>query len=164
MRGCSKDPPHFQRRQAAHYYSLCESLRVAASGAAAPGAAFGRVEHTQLERWQRTIEVVEEDGRRHQMRLFSDRHGEPRAARHPRMWRGAALEPCGAAAAQLGGWVGCKLGTNSTRRVRQQALGEGSRCGGLRKWSNCSWSTGSLRRAANSPSTKNGSADGHVGG
>jgi len=29
-----------------------------------------------LERWQRTIEVVEEDGRRHQMRLFIDRHGQ----------------------------------------------------------------------------------------
>jgi hypothetical protein len=38
---------------------------------------------TQLERWQRTIEVVEEDGRRHQMRLFSDRHGERKAAGAP---------------------------------------------------------------------------------
>jgi hypothetical protein len=37
---------------------------------------LGELNTTQLESWQRTIEMVEEDGRRHQMRLFTDWHKE----------------------------------------------------------------------------------------
>jgi hypothetical protein len=48
-------------------------------------AAIRAANTTQFERWQRTIEVVEEDGRRHQMRLFTDRHGDRKAAAAPRM-------------------------------------------------------------------------------
>ena len=63
------------------YYSLCESLRVSRKRVLQRRVLhLGELNTTQLERWQRTIEVVEEDGRRHQMRLFTDRHGERRAA------------------------------------------------------------------------------------
>jgi len=61
-----------------------------------------------VERWQRTIEVVQEDGQRNQLRLFTDREGHAPEAddvaevilsslvlRRPRQF-GAA-------------WVGCKL-------------------------------------------------------
>ena len=115
---------------------------------------LGELNTTQLERWQRTIEVAEEDGRPHQMRLFTDRHGEPRAAgasedvaevllsslvvRRPRQF-GAC-------------WVGCKLWEElDFGEFWQQALGEKSVRWLGRKWSNCWWSTGSLRRAASSP-------------
>ena len=87
---------------------------------------LGELNTTQLERWQRTIEVVEEDGRRHQMRLFTDRHGEPRARRHRGCSRGAALEPCGAASAAVWGVLG---GVQIVGRARlgefwRHALGE----------------------------------------
>jgi hypothetical protein len=66
------------------YYSLCESLRVSRKGVLQRRVLnLGELNTTQLERWQRTIEVVEEDGGRHQMRLFTDRQSEPAAAGAP---------------------------------------------------------------------------------
>ena len=71
------------------YYSLCESLRVSRKRVLQRQVLhLGELNTTQLERWQRTIEVVQEDGRRHQMRLFSDRHGEVAAtAEKDRLYR-----------------------------------------------------------------------------
>jgi hypothetical protein len=49
------------------YYSLCESLRVSRKRVLQRRVLhLGELNTTQLERWPRTIEVVEEDGRRHQ--------------------------------------------------------------------------------------------------
>lgn len=65
------------------YYSLCESLRVH-SGRVIQRQVLhlGELNTTQVESWQRTLEVVSEDdgGRRLQRRLFVDRDGAvPRA-------------------------------------------------------------------------------------
>jgi hypothetical protein len=47
------------------YYSLCESLRVSRKRVLQRRVLhLGELNTTQLERWQRTIEVVEEGGRR----------------------------------------------------------------------------------------------------
>jgi hypothetical protein len=37
---------------------------------------LGELNTTQVERWQRTIEAVHEDGQRRQLRLFTDREGQ----------------------------------------------------------------------------------------
>ena len=65
----------------------------------------------QLERWQRTIEVIEEDGRRHQMRLFTDRHGERAGAAAPEDVAEVLLSSLVVRRARQFGacWVGCKL-------------------------------------------------------
>lgn len=56
------------------YYSLTESVRVSRSRVVQRTVLhLGELNTTQVERWQRTIEVIEEDGRRHQLRLFTDR-------------------------------------------------------------------------------------------
>lgn len=67
------------------YYSLCESLRVSRKQVLQRQVLhLGELNTTQLESWQRSIEVAEEeDGRRHQMRLFTDRHKEEVAAAAP---------------------------------------------------------------------------------
>jgi len=59
------------------YYSLCESLRVNRTRVTQRTALhLGELNTTQVERWQRTIEAVHEDGQRQQLRLFSDREGQ----------------------------------------------------------------------------------------
>ncbi len=56
------------------YYTLNESLRVSRSRTIQRCVLhLGELNTTQVERWQRTIETVHEDGKRHQMRLFTDR-------------------------------------------------------------------------------------------
>lgn len=110
------------------YYSLCESLRVSRKRVRQRTVLhLGELNTTQVERWQRTIEVVEEDGRRHQMRLFARRPAEPPVAvaqeetaevmlsslllRRPRSF-GAC-------------WMGCKLFEQlGLREFWQEALGE----------------------------------------
>ena len=91
------------------YYSLCESTRLS------PHRVFqrrllnlGELNTTQLEQWQRSIEVIEEDGRAAQKRLFTDREGQAPEAedicevrlstlqvRHPRQFGNC--------------WLGCRL-------------------------------------------------------
>src|SRR4029450_6255542 len=118
------------------YYSLCESLRVSRKRVLQRRMLhLGELNTTQLECWQRTIEVVEEDGRRHQMRLFSDRHGESRAAATPEdVARGAALQPGGAEAAAVWSVLGRVqvMGRTRSRRVLGASTGRASRRGGLR--------------------------------
>jgi hypothetical protein len=72
---------------------------------------LGELNTTQLERWQRTIEVIEEDGRRHQMRLFTDWHGERAAAAAPEDVAEVLLSSLVVRRARQFGacWVGCKL-------------------------------------------------------
>ncbi len=92
------------------YYSLTESLRVSRKRVVQRTVLhLGELNTTQVERWQRTIEAIHEDGQRRQMRLFTDREGQvPVAAedvaevmlsslvvRRPRRFGDC--------------WVGCKL-------------------------------------------------------
>jgi hypothetical protein len=107
------------------YYSLCESLRVSRWRVAQRSVLhLGELNTTQVDRWQRTIATVQEDGRVRQMRLFTDREGPAPAAddvaevilssllvRRPRRFGDA--------------WVGCKLwGDLGLDQFWQQALGE----------------------------------------
>ena len=58
------------------YYSLSESIRVGRDRVVQRRLLnLGELNTTQVERWQRTIEVIEENGQAQQMRLFSDRDG-----------------------------------------------------------------------------------------
>lgn len=58
------------------YYSLCESVRVARNRTVQRRLLnLGELNSTQLDRWQRSVEVVEESGHSRQMRLFTDRDG-----------------------------------------------------------------------------------------
>jgi hypothetical protein len=94
------------------YYSLCESLRISRKRVLQRRVLhLGELNTTQLERWQRTIEVVEEDGRRHQMRLFTDRHREPAAAAAPENVAEVLLSSLVVRRPRQFGacWVGCKL-------------------------------------------------------
>ena len=110
------------------YYSLCESLRVSRKRVLQRQVLhLGELNTTQLERWQRTIEVVEEDGRRHQMRLFGDRNRELRAAAAPEDVAEVVLSSLVVRRARQFGacWVGCKLWEElELAEFWRQALGE----------------------------------------
>jgi hypothetical protein len=86
---------------------------------------LGELNTTQVERWQRTIEAIQEDGQRRQLRLFTDRQGQaPVAAedvaevirsslvvRRPRRFGDC--------------WIGCKLWEDlGLRTFWDEALGE----------------------------------------
>ncbi len=59
------------------YYSLAESTRVGRDRVVQRRLLnLGELNTTQIDRWQRSIEVIEEDGRACQRRLFSDREGQ----------------------------------------------------------------------------------------
>ena len=63
------------------YYTLNESLRVSRSRVVRRTVLhLGELNTTQVDRWQHTIETIQEDGRRHQLRLFTDREGQAPAA------------------------------------------------------------------------------------
>jgi len=69
---------HVRRKDGkAHvYYSLCESVRVSGNRVIQRRVLnSGKLNTTQLERWQRSIEVVQHEGERRQCRLFTDREG-----------------------------------------------------------------------------------------
>lgn len=58
------------------YYSLSESVRVGRHRTVQRRLLnLGELNTTQLEQWQRSIEVIEESGEARQMRLFTDREG-----------------------------------------------------------------------------------------
>lgn len=58
-------------------YSLTESLRISRKPVVQRTVLnLGELNTAQGERWQRTIEAVHEDGKRQQMRLFTDREGQ----------------------------------------------------------------------------------------
>lgn len=108
------------------YYSLTESLRISRKRVVQRRVLhLGELNTTQVERWQRTIEAIHEDGQRRQMRLFTDREGQvPVAAedvaevilsslvvRRPRRFGDC--------------WIGCKLWEElGLRAFWDDALGE----------------------------------------
>jgi transposase len=110
------------------YYSLCESLRVSRKRVLQRRVLhLGELNTTQLERWQRTIEVIEEDGGRHQMRLFADRHRESDAAVAPEDVAEVLLSSLVVRRPRQFGacWVGCKLWEElGLEEFWQQALGD----------------------------------------
>jgi transposase len=58
------------------YYSLCESLRVSRSRVTQRTVLhLGELNTRQVDHWQRTIETIQEDGERQQLRLFTDKEG-----------------------------------------------------------------------------------------
>jgi transposase len=58
------------------YYSVCESLRVHGGRTVQRQLLhLGELNTTQHDRWEHTLEVLHEDGSRHQRRLFTDRDG-----------------------------------------------------------------------------------------
>ena len=58
------------------YYSLCESVRVGRNRTIQRRLLnLGELNSTQLDRWQRSVHVLEESGHSRQMRLFTDRDG-----------------------------------------------------------------------------------------
>jgi transposase len=91
------------------YYTLNESVRVSRRRVLQRRVLhLGELNTTQVDRWQRTIETIHEDGSRHQLRLFSDREGHAPHAddvvevvlsslrlRHPKQFGSP--------------WVGCRL-------------------------------------------------------
>lgn len=104
--------PHVREKDGKRhvYYSLTESLRISRKRVVQRTVLhLGELNTTQVEGWQRTIEAVQEDGQRRQMRLFTDREAQvPVAAedvaevllsslvvRRPRRFGDC--------------WVGCKL-------------------------------------------------------
>jgi transposase len=95
------------------YYSICESVRVSRRRVTQRKVLhLGELNTTQLDRWQRAIEVICEGGERRQMRLFSDRENQSQQV---------ALEESDVALVQLSSllirrprqfgacWVGCQL-------------------------------------------------------
>lgn len=63
------------------YYSVCESLRVHGGRTVQRQLLhLGELNTTQHDRWEHTLEVLHEDGSRHQRRLFTDRDGAAPAA------------------------------------------------------------------------------------
>ena len=58
------------------YYSLAESIRVSGSRTIQRRVLnLGELNTTQIEGWQRSIEVIEKEGQSRQYRLFTDREG-----------------------------------------------------------------------------------------
>jgi transposase len=58
------------------YYSLCESIRLSRGRTIQRRVLnLGELNTTQIERWQRSIEVIEQEGQSRQYRLFTDREG-----------------------------------------------------------------------------------------
>lgn len=107
------------------YYTLNESLRVNRSRVVQRTVLhLGELNTTQVDRWQRTIETIQEDGRRHQMRLFTDREGQAPAAEDVAEVILSSLRLC--RPRQFGAaWVGCKLWEElGLRPFWQEALGE----------------------------------------
>jgi transposase len=107
------------------YYSLCESLRVSRTRVTQRTVLrLGELNTRQLDRWQRTIETVQEDGRRQQLRLFTDQDGGAPAADDVAevvlsslvVHRPRRFGEC---------WIGCKLWEElGLRAFWDRALGE----------------------------------------
>lgn len=91
------------------HYSLNESTRVSRTRTVQRQVLhLGELNTTQLQKWQRTIEVVEEDGRARQCRLFTDQEGQAPALDDVCEVVLSTLRVC--RPRQFGGpWLGCRL-------------------------------------------------------
>ena len=91
------------------YYSLNESTRVSRTRTVQRQVLhLGELNTTQLEKWQRTIEVVQEDGQARQCRLFTDHEGQAPALEDVCEVLLSTLRVC--RPRQFGGpWLACRL-------------------------------------------------------
>src|SRR4030095_3569273 len=91
------------------YYSLTESTRVSRTRTVQRRVLnLGELNTTQIEQWQRTIEVVEESGKARQCRLFTDREGQAPAAEDVCEVLLSTLRVC--KSREFGApWLGCRL-------------------------------------------------------
>jgi len=107
------------------YYSLNESVRISRQRVVQRRVLhLGELNTTQLDRWQRTIETIHEDGQRHQLRLFTDREGGAPQADDVVEVVLSSLRLC--RPKQFGApWVGCRLWAElELDQFWQEALGE----------------------------------------
>lgn len=107
------------------YYAVCESLRVSRRRVVQRQVLhLGELNTTQVDCWQQTIEVIHEDGQRHQRRLFTDREacapGDPDVV-EVRLSSFAVKAP-----RRFGDcWVGCQLWAElDLDRFWQEALAQ----------------------------------------
>jgi hypothetical protein len=114
------------RKRHVWYYTLTDNLRASRKRVVQRTVLhLGELNTTQVEQWQRTIEAIQEDGQRRQMRRVTDRKGQvPVAAedvaevvlsslveRRPRRFGDC--------------WMGCKLWEDlDPRALWDDALGE----------------------------------------
>jgi transposase len=91
------------------YYSLTESTRVSRTRTVQRRVLnLGELNTTQVEQWQRTIEVVEESGQARQCRLFTDREGHAPADEDVCEVLLSTLRVC--KPREFGApWLGCRL-------------------------------------------------------
>jgi transposase len=91
------------------YYAVCESLRVSRRRVVQRQVLhLGELNTRQLDSWQHTIEVIHEDGQRHQRRLFTDR--EAGAPADPDVVEVRLSSFAVQAPRRFGDcWVGCQL-------------------------------------------------------
>jgi len=107
------------------YYAVCESLRVSRQRVVQRQVLhLGELNTTQLDSWQRTIEVIHEDGQRHQRRLFTDR--EAGASEDPDVVEVRLSSFAVKAPRRFGDcWVGCQLWAElGLDRFWQEALAQ----------------------------------------
>ena len=92
------------------YYYLAESTRVGRDRVVERRLLnLGELNTTQIERWQRSVEVIEEDGRARQRRLFSDREGQA-ARQEEDVWEVVLSSLSVRRPRSLGDcWLGCRL-------------------------------------------------------
>lgn len=95
------------------YYSLCESVRVARNRTVQRRVLnLGELNATQLNRWQRSVEVVEETGQSRQMRFFTDRDGgAPSRSQAAQEYAEVLLSTLAVRRPRQFGdcWLGCRL-------------------------------------------------------
>jgi transposase len=91
------------------YYAVCESLRVSRQRVVQRQVLhLGELNTTQLDSWQHTLDVIHEDGQRHQRRLFTDR--EARAPDEPDVVEVRLSSFAVKAPRRFGDcWAGCQL-------------------------------------------------------
>jgi transposase len=107
------------------YYAVCESLRVSRQRVVQRQVLhLGELNTTQLDSWQHTLDVIHEDGQRHQRRLFTDR--EARAPDDPDVVEVRLSSFAVKAPRRFGDcWAGCQLWAElGLDRFWQQALAE----------------------------------------
>ena len=108
------------------YYSLSESVRIGRERVVQRRLLnLGELNTTQIDRWQRSVEVIEEDGRACQRRLFSD-PGGPRSAAAEDVCE-VVLSSLAVRRARILGdcWLGCRLWEElGLDRFWSEALGD----------------------------------------
>jgi hypothetical protein len=116
------------------YYCLAETTRVGRDRMVQRRLLnLGELNTTQIDRWQRSIEVIEEDGRGCQRRLFSDREG--RAAQQQEDVCEVVLSSLSVRRPRILGdcWLGCRLWEELGLDSFGPKPSGSARCGGMVK-------------------------------